>query len=76
MGTMDPMRTQRDREAQTVAIGTALGVFAVIMAAAVLGLWLVHSRFDVSDGQTDAILGVAVIIAGTLAFASLGRSRR
>lgn len=70
------MRTQRDREEQTVAIGTALGVFVAIMAAAVLGLWLANSMFDISDGQTDAILGVAVLIAGTLAIASLGRSGR
>jgi hypothetical protein len=73
---MDLMRTQRDREEQTVAIGTALGVFGAIMAAEVLGLWLFHSVFDISDGQTNAIFGWAVIVAGTLAIASLARSER
>jgi hypothetical protein len=51
-------------------------VFGVIMAAEVLGLWLFHSVFDISDGQTNAIFGCEVIVAGTLAIASLGRSER
>jgi small neutral amino acid transporter SnatA (MarC family) len=70
------VRTQQDREEQTVAIGTALGVFAVIMTAEVIGVLLLNSVWGISYGHTDAIGGLAVLIAGTLAIAHLVRSEK
>jgi hypothetical protein len=73
---MNLMRTQLERDQQTVDIGTALGVFVLIVAAEVLGLWLLHSVFDIASGHTDALLGWAVAIAGTIAIANLVRSEK
>jgi hypothetical protein len=66
------VRAQRDREEQTVLIGTALGLFAVVMTAEVLGLWFVHSAFDVGVGS--ATFGWTVVVAGTAAIVYLARS--
>jgi hypothetical protein len=51
-----------------VAIGTALAVFATVLAAEVLGIWLVVGQVG------GAILGFAVVVAGGSAVAVLLRS--
>ncbi|MBO0843971.1 MAG: hypothetical protein J2P22_00960 [Nocardioides sp.] len=68
------MRAQRDRDEQTVLIGTALGVFALVMVAEGLALWLLHSTFDIAIGR--AVTGGAVVIAGTVAIMNLVRSEK
>jgi hypothetical protein len=68
------VRAQRDREEQSVLIGTALGVFALVSTAEALGLWLAHFVFDF-DGS-NAMVGWVVVIAGTLAIANLVRSEK
>lgn len=68
------MRAQRDREEQTVLIGTALGVFGLVVAAEVLGLWLAHYVLDLRI--SDAVVGWAILIAGTLAIVNLVRSEK
>ncbi len=74
---MDIMRTRRARDEQTIAIGAALGVFAVVVTAEVLGLWLLHSAFGVAAGHWDAVLGwVGVAVAGVLAIAHLVAAER
>jgi uncharacterized membrane protein HdeD (DUF308 family) len=68
------VRAQQDREEQTALIGTALGIFALVMAAAVLGLWLMHSAFEF---EVDSALGWwTVVIAGVVAVVFLVRSQR
>jgi hypothetical protein len=71
---MGRMRAQQDREEQTVLIGSALAVFAVVMAVEALALWLLHSALGVAFG--NAVLGGMVVIAGTVAIVNLVRSER
>ena len=66
------MRTQRERDEQTIAIGMGLAVFAVVMALgglAALVLWWVA---DVRAGEVwfACLLGMA----GTLAVVRVARS--
>jgi hypothetical protein len=68
------MRAQRDRDEQSVLIGTALGVFALVSTAEALGLWLAHFVFDF-EGR-NAMVGWVVVIAGALAIVNLVRSER
>jgi cation transporter-like permease len=68
------MRAQRDREEQTILIGTALGMFALLMTAEVLGLLLTHALLGVSIN--DTMIGWAFLIAGTLATVNLIRSEK
>jgi hypothetical protein len=69
-----PMRAQRDREEQSVLIGTALGVFALVATAEALGLWLAHFVFDFEG--SNAMVGWVIVIAGILAGANLIRSEK
>ena len=70
------MRTQRDRDEQTLAIGTALGVFAVVLGAMLLVVWLSHAVSG-ADDHADALIGTAALVLATgAAVASLVRSRR
>ena len=64
------MRDRQTREEQTVLIGAALGVFAVVLAVEGLVLWLLHSAFG------TGVLAWAVVIAGALAIVHLVRSER
>lgn len=68
------MRAQRDREAQTVLIGTALGMVALIMTAEVLGLLLAHAVLGL--GINDTMIDWTFLIAGTLAAVNLIRSEK
>jgi ABC-type proline/glycine betaine transport system permease subunit len=68
------MRAQAEREEQTVLIGTALAVFAAVLGAEVLGLWLVHSVLGVALGRWTQ--GCVAVVAGAVAVANLVRSER
>ena len=68
------VRQLQDRDEQTVLIGTALGLFAVVMAAQALGLWLLSVALDIDVERT--LFGWAVVIAGTSAIAYLVRAMR
>jgi hypothetical protein len=69
-----PMRAQQDREEQSALIGTALGVFALVMTAEALGLWVAHFVFDFEG--SNAMVGWVIVIAGILAGANLIRSEK
>jgi hypothetical protein len=68
------MRTQQDREEQSALIGTALGVFALVMTAEALGLWVAHFVFGFEG--SNAMVGWVIVIAGILAGANLIRSEK
>lgn len=68
------MRTQGQRDEQTVAIATALGLFVVILIAVGLVLWVVYSVSDVLDGRTGEIFTTAAALAGILAMLNLVRA--
>jgi riboflavin transporter FmnP len=70
------VRSQEDRDEQTVAIGSALGVFAIVMLAAILGLWLVYATVESADKHIDALSRGAIVLAGTVAILNLARSRQ
>jgi hypothetical protein len=55
-------------------IGTALGMFALLMAAEVLGLWLAHAVLDLRI--SDVMIGWALVVAGTFAVVNLVRSEK
>lgn len=69
-----PRRTRNSWWTQTVLIGTALGVFGLAVAAEVLGIGLANCVLDL--GITDAVVGWAIVIAGTLAIVNLSRSEK
>jgi N-formylglutamate amidohydrolase len=70
------VRSQEDRDEQTVAIGSALGMFGILILAEVLGLWLLDATFESADQHIDALFRGAIVLAGTLAIANLARSRQ
>ena len=70
------MRTQEDRDEQTVVIATALGIFTLIMAAVGVVAWWLQSLTHGLDGHEGAILGPAVVLAGVVAGRYLTRSTR
>ena len=70
------MRTQEDRDEQTVVIATALGIFTLILAAVGAVAWWLQSLTHGLDGHEQAILGPAVLVAGTVACRHLTRSTR
>jgi hypothetical protein len=75
-GTMDPVRIERERDQQTLAIGTALGLFTALMLAALLVLGLRYSLSDVVDPHVDVFIGWAFAVAGIVAIANLVRSTK
>jgi hypothetical protein len=70
------VRIQQERDEQTVAIGTALGLLVVIVTAVGLVALLVHSQSDVLDGHGQAVFGSAFLIGGVVACTHLARSTR
>jgi hypothetical protein len=68
------VRAQPNREEQTALIGTALAIFAFVIAAEALGLWLMHTAVDLKVGS--AMGGWAVVVAGLVAVVFLVRSER
>ena len=70
------MRPQQDRDEQTVVIGTALGIFTLIIAAVGVVVWWLQSLTHRLDGHEEAIIWPAVLLAGIVACSYLARSRR
>ena len=66
------MRTREAREEQTVLIGTALGIFVVVLGLEALGLWLADAAFGIGPG--NAVSVCAVVIAAGSAIVHLVRS--
>ena len=70
------MRTQRDRDEQTVVIATALGLFTGVLVA--VGLiascvqWVTHGL----GGHAAPVVWPAVLLAGIAAGSYVARSRR
>ena len=75
-GHTRPVRSQEARDEQTIAIGAALGVFGVVMTVVVVGLALVASIAEIPDVVVESVIGVAALVAGGLAVASIMRSER
>lgn len=62
------VRTQQDRDEQTALIGAGLGVFALVLAAEVLGGWFVHTAFELDDdGRIRGAVAVLAIVFPVLA---------
>jgi hypothetical protein len=61
------VRTQEEREEQTIAIATALGLFVLIVLSATLVVWLL----DLDSAQSGTMFGVVAIVAGALAVGNL-----
>ncbi len=70
------MRTQQEREEQSAAIASALGLFAIIVMAVGLVTWGLLLVSDVVDGREEAVMGTAILVAGIVAFTKLARSER
>ncbi len=70
------MRTQEEREEQTLIIATALGLFVLVVVITFGVLAILSSVVDVSDGLAGTVLTVATLAAGTLAFIKLVRASK
>jgi len=72
------VRAQQDRDEQTVLIGAALGVFALVLAVEALGGWIVHSAVGLNvDGAIGGAIAVlAVVTPGLATVAFVLRSER
>ena len=70
------MRTQQERDEQTLAIGTALGLFVLLVGLGVLVLWFLHSQLGVDDDWRQVLRWTVVTVAATVATAHLVRSNR
>jgi hypothetical protein len=66
------VRSQESRDANTVAIATALGIFVWLVAAGTALLWAATR----SDPSTSPMLGLIVTVAASVAVAFLVRARR
>jgi hypothetical protein len=70
------VRTQQDRDEQTVVIATALGLFTgVFVAVGVVASW-VQSVTHGLDGHEQLVVWTAVLLAGVAAGSYVARSRR
>jgi hypothetical protein len=70
------MHTQEEREEQTLAIATALGLFVLLLVIAGGLLWIASLAVDVSDDLARPILATAVCLAGAMAIANLVRATK
>jgi len=70
------VRTRQESEDQAVAIATALGIFAGILAAVGLVAWGIQTVTHGLDGHGDVIAWTAVLLAGVVACAHLATDRR
>ena len=70
------MRTQRDRDEQTVVIAAAVGIFTLILlAVGVVASW-VQSLTHRLDGHEEPIVWAGVLLAGVVACSHVARSGR
>ena len=70
------MRSQADRDEQTLSIATALVVFVVVMVAGGTGLWLLSSVADLGDEAMSRVALSLVVVACGLTVAYLVRQRQ
>ena len=68
------MRTELERTEQTVAIGSALALLVVLLAATLVVLWMLHTFTDAVDGHESSIFNWAAIASVAVSVASLARS--
>ena len=68
------VRTQHEREEQTLAIGPALGLFVLIAGLGLVVLWLLDSRLGVDDDWRAALGWTVITVAATVATAHLIQS--
>jgi hypothetical protein len=70
------MRTQEEREEQTLEIASALGLFVLVLAITAGGLAIVNSVVDVGAGLARAIFSVAALGGGFVALTNLLRATK
>jgi hypothetical protein len=70
------VRTQQEREDQTVVIATALGIFMGILLTVGLVAWWLQSLTHGLDGHEDVVVWPSVVLAGIVACSYVARSRR
>jgi hypothetical protein len=70
------VRTQQDRDEQTVVIAMALGLVVAILLAVGLLAWGAQSLTHRLDGHEDLIVWAAALLAGIVACSYVARSRR
>lgn len=71
-----PVRTPEQRDEQTVAITTALGLFVVTLIVVGLVAWVLDSVTGLVDGHYESVSAIALVLAGTVAVINLVRSTR
>jgi hypothetical protein len=70
------MRSQAERDQQTITIATSLAIFVGILGAgALLGI-LINGMGDLSDRATSALTLGTLLLAGVAGLAHLVRHRR
>ncbi len=71
-----PVRSQNEREAQTVVIATALLLFVVVVIIGTLVAWLLSFVVDLDDAQQEWAFGALFVVAGAIAVKHLVRRAR
>jgi hypothetical protein len=70
------MRTQEERDEQTLEIASALGLFVLVLVFTAGALAIVNSVVDVSSGLARTIFTVAALGGGFVALANLLRASK
>jgi hypothetical protein len=68
------MRSQTQRDEQTLAIATAMGLFVVLLVLGGLVLWFISSVVPLSNRLSNGLLLTVAVIAGAVAIRNLVRA--
>jgi hypothetical protein len=69
------VRSQTERDEQTLAIGSPLALILVVVVATIISV-VVASALDVSVGLTGVLAGTAAMMAGVVGVAATAAPRR
>ena len=70
------MQTQEQRDEKTLVIGTALGLFCLVIAAGAMLLWAAVSVLDLDDSTESSLGWVVATAAAVVLLGYLIRARR
>lgn len=70
------MQTQEQRDEKTLDIGTALGLFCLVIAAGAMLLWAAVSVLDLDDSTVSSLGWVVATAAAVVLLGYLIRARR
>lgn len=73
---MPDMRSQAERDQQTLTIGTFLAIFVGVLVVGVLIGVLIEAVGSLSEGVASALGIATLLVAGVVSFAYLVRHRR